>query len=104
MDDGRPTSEDAAVVLNALDKVTRAPFTPEQVESLNDYQESGVFHPYTHLRDDGGNEEVLIAAGDGWHCPEHSSYVQDWAWSWSVDGSWRSLYTVQQNLFKGEGP
>lgn len=27
--------------------IAKAPFTPEQVESLNDYQKSGAMHPFT---------------------------------------------------------
>jgi hypothetical protein len=37
----------------------RAPFTPEQVENLNDYQASGTFHEFTC-----GND--LCPGIDGW--------------------------------------
>lgn len=62
----------------------RAPFTPEQVESLNAYQRSGRFHEFTcacgHI--------ALIARPEGWICPNYCGYTQDWAWSWMADGSW----------------
>lgn len=75
----------------------QAPFTAEQVESLNAYQDSGAFHPFTC---NGGQQRVfdhvhehavaLVAQEDAWHCPE-CEYTQDWAWSWMADGSWNSL-------------
>lgn len=53
---------------------SNAPWTPEQVENLNRYQKSGVFHEFTcgndrtdvnHLDGNG----TLIATTEGWHCP-----------------------------------
>lgn len=66
-----------------------APWTAEQVASLNDYQQSGVFHEFTC-----GNElcpadqAALVAAEDGWRCPS-CTYSQDWAHDMMADGSWR---------------
>jgi len=81
-----------------------APFTPEQVEFLNQYQESGRFHPFTccsgdettqsckrRKASDGRangeivpynkeNEGVLIASESGWVCPCGES-TQDWAYA-----------------------
>jgi hypothetical protein len=73
-------------------KVT-APFTPEQVESLNGYQSALLFHPFTcRHRDDGKHtdEAVLIASTDGWQCP-CCDYRQDWAHAFMADGSWRQF-------------
>lgn len=62
-------------------KIITAPFTPEQVETLNLFQRSGVWHPFTcggniHT---GGSPE-LIATKAGWRCPqEDCDYTQDWA-------------------------
>lgn len=59
-----------------------APFTPEQVAELNEYQHRGNVHPFTCGRTprsahkDG--EGVLIAAAAGWYCPD-DDYTQDWA-------------------------
>lgn len=71
-------------------------FTPEQVISLNEYQQAGVFHPFTcgsgnrtdehHLDGEG----ILVATEDGWRCP-YCDYTQNWAHDWMKDGSWRKL-------------
>jgi len=67
----------------------RAPFTPGQVASLNGYQASGVFHEFTCGNDDcPGEQAVLVAAEDGWHCPS-CGYTQGWAHAAMADDSWR---------------
>jgi hypothetical protein len=74
-----------------------APFTPDQVESLNGYQVSGVMHPFTcgRCRDELGiwedgtiNDRLLVATEAGWTCPTCDN-TQNWAWPWMADGSWR---------------
>ena len=66
-----------------------APFSEEQVRRLNDYQKSGMFHPYTcdrkaeqcevHLRPRDYNKDgVLVATPTGWVCP-CGRYKQDFA-------------------------
>lgn len=81
----------------ALIQGARPPFTPEQVASLNGYQASGAFHPYTCGYDDcpgvNGGHASLIAREDGWHCPA-CAYTQDWAHATSADGSWRQFERV----------
>ncbi len=62
-----------------MEKIT-APFTEEQVERLNKYQNERRFHPFTCCsygckREDEG---ILIATKDGWVCP-CGKYKQDWA-------------------------
>lgn len=62
----------------------KAPWTQEQVDALNRFQESGQFHPFTcgsgnrcddkHLDGEGR----LVATVDGWVCP-YCDYKQDWA-------------------------
>lgn len=78
----------------ALIEVVRAPFTPEQAASLNGYQASGSFHPYSCGYDDcpgvNGGHASLTAREDGWHCPA-CDYTQDWAHATSADGSWRQF-------------
>lgn len=71
-----------------------APWTSQQVTSLNDFQLSGVFHPFTcpnraegHVRDG-----ELVATPLGWTCPS-CAYHQDWAHPAMVDGSWRRWQT-----------
>lgn len=56
----------------------KSPFTEDQVKNLNDYQQSGVFHPFTCGNPDC--REILVATKDGWFCPvENCDYTQDWA-------------------------
>lgn len=77
--------------MSSPDMTITAPFTPEQVESLNRFQRSGEFHPFTC----GGNRSdeahvayakehgdpdygLLVATPDGWVCPV-CDYKQGWA-------------------------
>jgi len=75
------------------DKV-EAPFTPDQVASLNAYQVAGIMHPFTcgggQARGHSGIR--LIAAEDGWHCASDTcDYRQDWAHAFMANWSWRRL-------------
>ncbi len=70
----------------------KAPFTPEQVDALNEYQKGHRFHPFTcgsGRRTDDAHSKVkremglsdwgtLVATPDGWICPA-CDYTQDWA-------------------------
>jgi hypothetical protein len=78
-------------------KIT-APFTDDQVKSLNAYQVSGVMHPFTcaHCRDQLGtyadgvfNDRLLVATNEGWTCPTCDT-TQDWTWEWMADWKWES--------------
>lgn len=75
-------------------KVT-APFTPDQVESLNAYQVSGVFHEFTCGSDEAHENEFnppLIAAEGGWVCSAPlCDYTQDWAHGAMADWSWKRV-------------
>jgi len=66
-----------------------APFSPEQVQNLNEFQcrvNGGMsFHPFTcqnrgdgNHGEEGGDRGVLIATEAGWVCP-HCDYTQNWA-------------------------
>ncbi len=63
-----------------------APFTDEQVASLNAYQEAGTGHPFTC----GGQDcrEILRAERDGWRCLR-CDYRQGWAHAFMADWSWQ---------------
>lgn len=63
----------------------RAPFTPEQVASLNAYQASCAFHPFTCAVN--SRHGALRSTPSGWRC-EVCGYEQDWAHPWMADGSW----------------
>lgn len=63
-----------------------APFTADQVASLNAYQVAGVCHPFTCGNDSG--HHVLVAFFDeGWRCLD-CDYTQNWAHAWMADWSW----------------
>ena len=73
-----------------------APFTPDQVASINAYQVSGMFHEFTCPREEckrtaPGRYTTLVASGDCLACPR-CGYEQFWAhppmtdWSWQVRG------------------
>lgn len=66
-------------------KEIKAPFTPEQVRYLNDWQANKDVHPFTcgsegrtDLSIHGDGEGVLVATVRGWICP-YCDYTQDWA-------------------------
>lgn len=79
----------------------QAPWTPEQVESLNSFQACPWFHAFTcphrvlHQRQIPEPEGSLTATPAGWVCgaaqPDGTScgYMQDWAHEFMADGSWR---------------
>lgn len=64
-----------------------APFSVQDVEILNNYQNSGMVHPFTcGKRDDHVGDDVLIATTNGWVCPHPGcDYTQNWAWSFMAD-------------------
>jgi len=67
-----------------------APFSEDQVKSLNEYQTSGCFHEFTC-----GNtkcRDALVASETGWKCPTCGFDDQKWAWSWMTDWRWKELY------------
>lgn len=66
-----------------------APFTADQVASLNGFQRSGCWHDFTCGADNC--RETLVATESGWICPASAcTYTQDWAWPFMADWSWRA--------------
>jgi hypothetical protein len=63
-----------------------APFTDDQVASLNAYQGAEHWHPFTCGAD--GCRAVLRAEPDGWRCPS-CGHRQRWAHRFMADWSWR---------------
>lgn len=61
-------AEGAEAVIMSKDDRIHAPWTPEQVEALNQWQQAGYVHPFTCRGDHDGARE-LIATEDGWLCP-----------------------------------
>ena len=71
------------------DRTVRAPWTSEQVQVLNDFQQRGGMHPFTcgalHV---SGQSPVLEATHAGWICPDPAcEYTQDWAHAFMVERS-----------------
>jgi hypothetical protein len=60
-----------------------APFAPDEVESLNAFQQDGHFHEFTCPSGD-----VLVANENGWTCPT-CKYTQNWAHDFMKDWSWK---------------
>lgn len=85
-----------------------APFTPDQVMSLNEFQASGLMHPFTcpHRRE-GAHleytsdfpEDVLHATVDGWVCTV-CDYTQSWAHLFMADWTWKSVLRNVQEAFQ----
>lgn len=68
---------------------SNAPWSEDEVKSLNDFQKAGCFHPFTGTRGPNGEETVLIATPAGWVEYEGGPVVQTWAHQFMADGSWR---------------
>ena len=60
------------------------PWTADQVESLNAYQQCDRCHPFT-----GEQGETLLATPDGWRSSPNGPVSQKWAHAWMADWSWR---------------
>lgn len=56
-------------------------WTEKQVKNLNDYQNCGVYHPFTcgGKKDGKDCRSTLVATKDGWVCPDGCGYTQNWA-------------------------
>lgn len=82
----------------------RVPFTLDQAASLNAYQASGSFHPFTCGNDlcpgTGGEHAVLVAGEDGWHCPA-CTYTQDWAHEAMADWQWKEFTGITVSVDGG---
>ena len=68
----------------------KAPWTEDQVSSLNGWQTCGYVHPFTY--GDGDEQIDLIATPDGWVAVEGGPVVQDWAHSFMTDWSWKRSF------------
>lgn len=78
----------------------RAPFTQEQCDRLNEFQNSHPFHPFTcggnrmddahkaYQAEHGGDFGQLVATTDGWVCPVPGcGYRQGWAHGFMAGGT-----------------
>ena len=78
-------TEDQKKALEGLPKRIETPFTPAQVQALNEYQTIGHFHPFTCGTDSRHGGGALVATEAGWICPD-CDYTQNWAHGFMVDG------------------
>lgn len=67
-------------------KISLAPWSNDQVLSLNGYQECSRYHPFTY--GDGDEKVDLIATNAGWVAYPAGPVVQAWAHRWMADWSW----------------
>jgi hypothetical protein len=58
------------------------------VDSLNAYQNCGMWHPFTCSNGCGLS---LLAKCDGWECPGGCGYGQGWAHQFMMDWSWKTM-------------
>lgn len=66
-----------------------APFTPGQVESINNFQNEGRFHEFTcPSSDDHTLGRVLVATEEGLQCPS-CDYRQFWVHEFMANGQWQ---------------
>jgi len=68
-----------------------APWTDDQVASLNGYQACDFVHPFTGKRGPNGEETVLIATKTGWIEKEGGPIVQEWAHEFMADWGWKKM-------------
>lgn len=71
---------------------SEAPWTAEQVESLNAFQNHGMFHPFTGKRKPNGDKTVLIATPEGWRETPEGPVVQTWAHDFMENGEWKKNF------------
>ena len=94
----RPSLDQVAEHFEKVPHVSRAPWTPEEVQLLNEFQDVKPMHPFTcgeGKSDAHDHEVILVAQEDGWHCPE-CEYIQDWCWPWMASGEWLSFPFAQE--------
>ena len=75
-----------------MGNIVITPWTEEQIECLNNYQNAGVVHPFTCGKNDC--RDILVATKDCWKCPS-CDYIQNWALDFMV--TWKA----DKLLFKG---
>lgn len=69
----------------------KAPWTADQVASLNAFQADGRMHDFTCNRS-YCDSRTLIATASGWYCSGIAcSYQQDWAYDWMCNWDWKRM-------------
>lgn len=63
-----------------------APWTPEQVDQLNKWQQAEYVCPFSCKNEHLCDNDILIATTEGWECPEQKcGYKQNWAHDFMAD-------------------
>jgi ribosomal protein S27AE len=70
-----------------IESTTRAPFQEGQVDSINAYQCSRSFHPFTCPKCGG----VLVASTHGMDCYDCGKWFQAWVHDFMANWKWQSL-------------
>lgn len=98
---GTPWFRDVA---NTIEKTILAPWTDEQVTSLNEFQTMGFMHPFTCRVGSSHGPGYLLATTNGWQCTEKNcDYNQTWAHAFMVNGEWRNYRDAMKSAL-GEEP
>lgn len=63
-----------------------APWTEEEVATINEYQKSNLFLPFVCSA-----MHTLVATRDGLFCPQCSSFSLDWTYPWVLSSFWKQL-------------
>lgn len=72
-------------------------FNAEQVDSINDYQKCGQWHPFTcGNKHDGAR--ILVANEDGMKCPT-CDYTQDWVHDFMANRNWEKELKLRAAVF-----
>lgn len=67
--------------------ISHAPWTADQVASLQAFQTAGSMHPFTG-ENSKGEKVDLIPTEAGWIAEEGGAVVQDWCHYWMENWSW----------------
>lgn len=60
-------------------KAIQPPWSPDQVDNINRWQNSGLFHPFTC-----SNGHTLVATPQGLVCEQDPDYHQNWVWDFML--------------------
>lgn len=75
----------------------RAPFTDDQVASINAYQRSDTPRPYSCRARPGPRHGLLIATADRFGCPD-CDYTRQGCYVWLGDWAWRNATSTEISL------
>src|SRR5678809_426457 len=106
-----------------MSEIIFAPWTEQQVQALNEFQNCRMVHPFTcgsgdrtdakhsaYQAEHGGDFGQLVATVNAWICPS-CDYTQDWAHSSMTDPAflkasselWEKMYKTNPELGKLAG-